>query len=229
MVEPSGKRVVIVWNEHPTEVVAGFHARKVAKILRDKYGHEVVMEKIPVKETNYGIITIRNRPKKRVEALKKLKTSLHIAHQLSAKHGAITFNFHCSPAKSFNRYQIDKDPEEFTVGETEISEYIPNEFRLGFHAIQILRQKNGAIIEIPANFTPISPTIAKRRTKLIKKTLETLGDNIYSMHGQDIKNHTASEYQLMATKLKDPQQKKYLHPAISEKIAAAIHERISRK
>ena len=99
-------KVVLVWNEHPTEVVAGFHARKVAKILKEKYGHEVVMEKIPVAETNYGTITSRKRPKKRVDALEKLRPSLNIARQLSAKHDAITFNFHCSPAKSFNPHQI---------------------------------------------------------------------------------------------------------------------------
>ena len=53
-------KVVLVWNEHPTEVVAGYHARKVAQILKEKYGHEVIMEKVRVAETNYGLYrTIR--------------------------------------------------------------------------------------------------------------------------------------------------------------------------
>ena len=31
-------KVVLVWNEHPTEVVAGFHCRKVAEILKKSTG-----------------------------------------------------------------------------------------------------------------------------------------------------------------------------------------------
>ncbi len=47
-------KVVLIWNEHPTEVVAGFHAREVAEILRrPPYNHEVIVEKIPTRETNY--------------------------------------------------------------------------------------------------------------------------------------------------------------------------------
>lgn len=44
-------RIVILWNEHPTETLAGYHARKVMRLLKD-YGHEVIQEKIPFRACN---------------------------------------------------------------------------------------------------------------------------------------------------------------------------------
>ncbi|MFH0713426.1 MAG: hypothetical protein V1722_03110 [Candidatus Micrarchaeota archaeon] len=97
-------KVVLVWNEHPTEVVAGFHARKVAAILRKKYGHEVVMEKIPAAETAYGIVK-RLPLEKIIDALDShlIFDSNEHARRIGRRHGAFAFNFHSTPFHVFGR------------------------------------------------------------------------------------------------------------------------------
>lgn len=109
-------KVVLVWNEHPTEVVAGFHARKVAQILREKYGHEVVMEKIPVAETNYGIVSRTKNPRTVQKRLSNLKSSIEIAQEIEAKHNLPAFNFHCSEASGMGK-AIERNPKDFELEE----------------------------------------------------------------------------------------------------------------
>ncbi len=95
-------KIVIVLGEHPTEVVAAFHARKVAKILREKYGHDVIVEKVPLEETNYGIVRkvpvgkgklSASEAKKAVIKLISLKDSPGLTESALARHCAdLCFN-----------------------------------------------------------------------------------------------------------------------------------------
>ncbi len=120
-------KIVLVWNEHPTEVVAGYHCRAVAKLLRGM-GHEVIVEKIPAKETNYGIITHdHEKPKSAFEKLAQLKISIEVAREAAEKHDAFAFNFHASPPDvQGNSMQLS--PDDFKIGESRPTESRENKY-----------------------------------------------------------------------------------------------------
>ncbi len=213
-VEPSGKKVVLVWNEHPTEVVAGHHARKVAEILRRDYGHEVVMEKIPVRKTDYGILMRESAANAR-EKLKKLDYSSTIAARYARKHKAFAFNFHASKAEAMGQSET-MAPHDFRVGEQRIHYKIR---RLDTEIVFLPNRGKSFVIEMPGIYFDL-------RSRIHDKTI----DKLFEIEPGD----TNRFFELLLTKigamqLKHPEQQKYLRPAISEKIAAAIHERISRK
>ncbi|MFH0713904.1 MAG: hypothetical protein V1722_04665 [Candidatus Micrarchaeota archaeon] len=215
-------KVVLVWNEHPTEVVAGYHARKVADILRKKYGHEVMVEKVPFKKTNTGIVA-HNSPAKAVNALRVLTSSRGVTAQFSKKHAAPAFNFHTSSQKSFEQSEKRK-PENFRVGNSNIEiepilSFSPFSSEIIFqHGSNPLQHE----IEIPAFYERLPKTsYGRRREKLIhSKTLAHLEGIAYTGALRDV-------YHLERTPLSHSKQKKYLSPIISEKIAAAIHERLT--
>ncbi len=244
-------RVVLVWNEHPTEVVAGYHARKVARILKEKYGHEVILDKIPVSETNYGALSKMQRPsrleKLRVWLYKHLpsridrprlvgrkgyalnkflvspsreksqatmtklwgKPSIEIADEKSKLRGAPCFNFHCTRAERMGN-ALTSGPANFRVGATVDSEIVLEQSRK--------RGKQNAVVELPAFYEEL-PKKALRKQKVRYEFLSTL----FPLNPHSV------QYYFERTPLNHPEQQKFLHPAISEKIAAAIHERITRR
>ncbi|MBI4406658.1 hypothetical protein HY571_01975, partial [Candidatus Micrarchaeota archaeon] len=165
-------KVVLVWNEHPTEVVAGFHVRKVAEILRKKYGHKVVMEKIPVAETNYGMVrslrkgaTVDDVTHK----LLRLKTSLGIAAKAAKKYRTIAFNFHTSPALDLAKATM-KAPQEFEVRECHPDEvHMP--FPWGSIDAEIIFQRfpraNHFVIELPAEYREMRDEMVQKHRKEI--------------------------------------------------------------
>lgn len=119
-------RIVLVWNEHPTEVLAGYHARKAAQLLRKK-GHEVIVEKIPVSQTPFGILReiklgMGSETERLVrEAAVKLlnvKSSEEITDELKARRKAdFCFNFHTtsthvsSPVEKISLTEVGRKPE----------------------------------------------------------------------------------------------------------------------
>ncbi|MFH0714094.1 MAG: hypothetical protein V1722_00435 [Candidatus Micrarchaeota archaeon] len=227
-------KVVLVWNEHPTEVVAGFHARKVAAILREKYGHEVVLEKIPVKETNYGIATALDSGTSALNIaakIDKLKPSIQRARELAEKHSAVVFNFHA--AESARMADADKkEPKEFRVMNIKDSEeHYPAEITIQAKD----REQKHHVIELPGIQINLPTKKREKALERIRKILEAAkhlkrSDPVEKYITQVRLNVELHEYyhaQRMA--VTDSAQKKYLSPAISEKIAAAIHERITRQ
>ncbi len=221
-------KVILVWNEHPTEVVAGYHARKVAEILRRVYRHKVVRVRIPENRTHNGILA-NKLSKNTITRLLKLEAT-DVTKEHSEKHHAITFNFHASPANGMGRATLDH-PNNFRVVEGE-------ESTLDNAEILIEPTKGNYIIEVPAIFVPLPKRIGDRIKKNKRKTWDLVSNalcrepdverrrkiaHISSALVPEIPQHTKW------THMKIKQQQKYLHPAISEKIAAAIHERISRK
>ncbi|MFH0714093.1 MAG: hypothetical protein V1722_00430 [Candidatus Micrarchaeota archaeon] len=213
-------KVVLVWNEHPTEVVAGFHARKVAEILREKYGHEVILEKIPVSETNYGIIRDEPSPKVAAERLAKLKGSSLIAEDYARKYGAPAFNFHASPTMA--QGQSGRKPAwRFKVGKTD-----PTKRTWTQHEIDFLPWKQGTVIELPGElYASGAGSLGRmevKRTRVEDEAKKLQGD-------AKIVAEMASQinYVSLSMPLHEETQKKYLSPIISRKIAAAIHKQVT--
>ena len=213
-------KVVLVWNEHPTEVVAGFHARKVATILRKKYGHEVVMEKIPVKETVHGILR-RESTKIAVKKLIEARDSEEFAREAVLKHKTCAFNFHASDEKIMGQ-AINRKPSDFRIGEFSLSDTRNNT------EITLNRYPNQKhyIVEMPGIYFPLKTKLRKaqekRRNAALKANKRTVP--FWFRAEQALRQN----YHLNRMPLAHKKQQKYLHPAISEKIAAAISKIISR-
>ncbi|MDP3741967.1 MAG: hypothetical protein Q8R15_01495 [Candidatus Micrarchaeota archaeon] len=217
-------KVVLVWNEHPTEVVAGFHARKVAKILREQYGHDVKISKIPVKTTSYGILHDQDTPlQDRLTHLVSHFTSEELTNYFAKKTGMLIFNFHSTEAARMAEATIRK-PHDFRISARDSGK--PK------GELEVLNiGKNAFIVETPAHFR-LLPGKVRRRTNVplirvgaseIAKRLRTKKEKIRFVNKFD------DIYQEKVSPLGSTRQQKYLHPAISEKIAQAIHERITRK
>ena len=248
-------RVVIVWNEHPTEVVGGFHARKVAEILRNKFNHEVIMEKIPRQETNYEILAKMPEPnlfqraafnlekwidKKWPWKFRRLKiflmgayskatlaairhraeinksSSIGLAEDAAKRHQTYAFNFHCSPAHGMGQ-ATTREAKDFEVGRTTVQPRIsPTEIL--FHNT---RDEKASTIEVPAFFENMPKRVFRKRSKRYRFVYD-LDHELNSPEGAK-----SRLYLLQRTPLHHPQQHKYIDRTISEKIAAAIHERIT--
>jgi len=211
-------RIVLQWNEHPTEVVAGFHARKVAEILRNKYGHEVMMEKIPVAETNYGVVKNKSPRAAIVAALWGLKSALGRAEAASKTHSAFAFNFHSSKASAMA--DADTRPtKRFRVGIQPYLDFSDTEL--------MIAHKKGdkhAVVEVPAFYEAMPENVRKRQieqlTKIGKATGGGIGDQFMQL------TELKPDYYLERTPLRHKQQQKYLDPAISEKLAKAINKMV---
>ena len=215
-------KVVLVWNEHPTEVVAGFHCRKVAKLLREM-GHEVIVEKIPARKTNYGIVSHEN-PKQAFDRLAALKTSLEVARDSAQKNDAFAFNFHASIPETLGQ-STKKVPSEFQTGEYNLTKI--NESK----EIMVFKKpgENWAIIELPGLQIPLrDPLFSRKKTKQEAVQRENIEHGFF-IKDELVDRRLEDKYHIHAMPLKHPDQQKYLLPIISEKIAAAIHKRISRQ
>ncbi len=216
-------KVVLVWNEHPTEVVAGFHARKVARILREKYGHEVVVEKNAVTETTYGAL-YKNDVNETARTLENFSTSGEIAISAAMRYNAPAFNFHASTFRYLGQAE-EKKPSRFKVGEHVDDLAATLSFMAGLRhwsEIELFRQKksNSYVVEVPSFEVELPAKIRKKLREKLDRAART-GDFVPALT-DEIARHISNYNPLW-----HPSQQKYLHPAISEKIAAAIHKRIS--
>ncbi len=217
-------KVVLVWNEHPTEVVAGFHARKVTKILRDHYKHRVVLKRIPVAETNYGIV------EQTANRLASLKNSFERARIASRRYGAPSFNFHSSDYRLFKGAEQNA-PEAFKVGlhngrkmNTEAN--YPNEIVIEHGGIGT----EFHVVEIPSAIVALPKRTLARRKKALELAAESALNIKKQTHRLAAVAQLKEDYQVQYAPLTHPRNKYvFTHQTISEKIAAAIHERISRK
>ncbi len=225
-------KVVLVWNEHPTEVVAGYHARKVAKILKEKYGHEVILEKIPVRETNYGIVRRVGKgvePKRAAQELVDLEISLEKAAKAARKHQTPAFNFHASEHTELGNASTAR-PEHFNVEEVNPHEVHRSGALIKSEILmQWLPNTNHFVIEIPAFYKYMRKAQLEKHQKQVHKVFSEILAMEETKRTRMAELDTLSDYHTRYTPLNEPEQQKFLHPAISEKIAAAIHERITRK
>ena len=220
-------KVVLVWNEHPTEVVAGYHCRAVAEILRKRYGHKVVIKKIPVGKTYYGIVSkVSNAEEAAIAAnkLRKLKPSIERAQAFSKTYNAPVFNFHCSDRTVMGE-AAKRTVSKFRIGK-------PDERKDKFHSeigLHGNKRKGGFVVEVPAAFMLFKNNkLAERRFAQIL-TVFSSAKQQSKRTAMQITSDLTIAYHTGTTPLKHPEQQKYLSPAISEKIAQAIHERITER
>lgn len=228
-------KVVLVWNEHPTEVIAGHHCRQVAKILR-KMGHEVIVKKIAARDTIYGTVRHDNY----AAAGKKLlntKPTAEITEEFATKFNAMAFNFHGYAATALRRYRAKK-PERLTIKEKSIKKSLmikgdvcfyrvsPRAFAIEIPGImEKLPKEKRAVQKERLNQALYGAIKAKERTNTSKTLWKRFLD--HPMQMDQILNTTAARYHLDRMPMNLPEQQNFKSPIISEKIAAAIHERIS--
>ncbi|MFH0714063.1 MAG: hypothetical protein V1722_00280 [Candidatus Micrarchaeota archaeon] len=225
-------KVVLVWNEHPTEVVAGFHARKVAEILKNKYGHDVVIEKIPVAETNYGII--RNGKGNKANQLLALRDSIDFFPK-DPSGTKFMFNFHAAPAERIGK-STQMPARLFKVSH---KRWQDNLERFATEITIIKGKGRQYAIEMPGYFTRI-PGNAYRKMLEQKREFETkerskidrkISAGTYTARDilklMEFATATQNTYTIQRTALHTKRQKKFLSSDVSKKIAAAIHERIN--
>ncbi|MFA5246832.1 MAG: hypothetical protein WC408_02995 [Candidatus Micrarchaeia archaeon] len=209
-------KVVLVWNEHPLETVAGHHARKCADILRT-LGHEVVLEKTPVAKTTYGIIRDQTpRQAAKTLAEKDGKGCFDLGGSLrkySKKHDAPVFSFHSSSPEILG-YSEKNEPKKFKTG--------PMGSPGLWYPHEITFVNGNYYVEVPA----IDHELPKQmRNKM--KTKITKVKNI--VKESSVENLLDPYHNVTYSKIRQPEQQKYLDPLITKKIADAIHEIITNK
>lgn len=217
-------KVVIAWNEHPTEVIAGFHARKVAEILREQ-GHEVILHKFPVKETNYGIVA-KNRPKKALRKLLLMTDSFERAQALAIKHGAFVFNFHASAPGCYGT-PASKEVKDFEIAFKHIRDFTHSPEIPIFHPLPTADKH--FVVEVPGDEIKIlSNKTTARERKQIQQKLKKIEQKLQerNIRGKISKN-TDSVYYNYAMPINPAQNPKYLDSLLTRRIAATIHEKIS--
>ncbi|MFA5246833.1 MAG: hypothetical protein WC408_03000 [Candidatus Micrarchaeia archaeon] len=214
-------KVVLLWNEHPNENLAGYHARRCAKLLKDM-GHEVILEKLPYKDTVQAKM-LAGTPKQAAEALWKEHgrncSGDLLVREYETKHGAPVFSFHTTGHDMWGEPE-DIPPEKFKVWVVEhTNRPLKNE-------IQFLRIGNNFDVELPAVDHPISD-VAKKAYRLDEVKNE-LVDIAGAYNYLQMTEHRPERH-LFVNKLCRPEQKKYLAPILTEKIAKTIDEIIKKQ
>ncbi len=215
-------RVVLVWNEHPNEVVAGFHARKVAEILRRKYRHEVTLVKLPFSRSEYAVLRGKTPLQHRLVQLARYdsSSSYAIAKDLAKKHGVPVFNFHSTPAE--NMAQANKrKPRSFRLSRRNFVNKILGEllvYGLG---------KNGFIVEVPAHFQSLPARLIELTTRRkLRRAIRAVEKRLSRVELKVLVEALRPLYYTMVPPLQQHRQKKFLSPVISRKLAEEIHARL---
>ncbi|MFH0713051.1 MAG: hypothetical protein V1722_00165 [Candidatus Micrarchaeota archaeon] len=218
-------RAVLLWNEHPTEVVAGVHCRRVAAILRRKYGHDILTIKLPPQYTIFGLL--RNEkmtPEEKALELMNLATgggSVGIVRDTAKKARCPVFNFHASQDTAF-RHARRKEPPEFQIGRR-----MPQDRQMEKELIVTKTSENAFLVEMPAVYAPIPMKLkVKELAEIVQKTRALLKGKSKE-HYLAIAKLLNPTYHAEATKLGTIRQEKYLHEDISRKLAEEIHKQIT--
>ena len=216
-------KVVLMWNEHPHETVGGYHARRCAKLLKDM-GHDVVVEKVPFKDTLHGRF-LAGTPRQAAEAFAhehaRNMSNDPLIGEYERKHGATVFSFHTTACNEWGE-PSDTPPEKFKVwvaGEKDGD-------RPGSDEIQFYPSNGSYYVELPAvyHLVPEVQDRIRRLNEVTTELIELVGPYRYHrMTEHDPGRH------LFVSKIKRPEQKKYLDPAITKKIAHAIDGIITGK
>ena len=219
-------KVVLVWNEHPSEgPVTGHHVRAVAKILRS-YGHEVIVEKIPTAETIWGALN-HGTPAQSVRRLLEIPFTEDVTNKFGIKHGCTVYNFHSSnPNVLGNSKSLES--KDFRVEHYDF----PDDF---IHNPEIDIRLNSPtyahkcyVVEVPAIKEPIPFQQSVSRNERVTEIFDTIAQtkSLTPLQRATLMARLKSFYQLETAPANLAAQKKYLDPIISMKIADAIHERI---
>ncbi len=88
-------------------------------------------------------------------------------------------------------------------------------------------EENCAIVEVPGLEFPLrQPLFLQRETKLEAIERENIEKGFF-VKDENVHYRLQPKYHLYSMGLKHPEQRKFLDTTISEKIARAIHERLS--
>lgn len=226
-------RIVIVFNEHPTERIAYYHARKVADILERRYGHEVVRKPIPTKDTNLGLLMCE--PEEGLaRKLFERKNSDKIALEAAEKHGGQAFNFHSSACEGMGE-AVQRTPEKFRV-----RHYKRVLKKMRNAELTIEGRERGFVVEVPGFYSPLPKKVSEKADKGFRAALKEFATGFLARvlgHGKSedyiaLQSHLNyimnKNYRKNYTPLYRREQEKYLSPKISEKIAKKIHEMVSK-
>ena len=209
--------VTILWGEHPLEVNAGIHARRVVEILRKKYGHEVTVKKIPLRETYYYVIQSLAKgkitPKDAVERLEKISDWIQlIKENLPRKSGHFLFNFHGTPSEYWSEHaDFEKNPSDFRIGRRGEIRFLcgPREW-----------SENGYAVEVPETRKKFPQKVSAVNAKAVEQIQQIKPD--YKLNPL---MYMGSEIPVSLEKQR-AQQSRFQSPEISEKIAKYIDEEI---
>lgn len=212
-------KISLIFNEHPQEVVAGHHARLVAKALKEKYGDEVFIAKIPVEETAFGIVcrALKNEfsDDETRHKVRFRPTSMALAER-HARNGGFVFNFHSSNfltmAKERLAYSWRKRSGK-PRSKNDPAEYYPIRRPLLARLVEFEKSKSNPrvfVLELPERLVPLKPAF---RSKL--KSLKT-GDKLVDEDFHD-------DYGFYSPLWK---QGLFASSEIAEAIAKHIHEEI---
>ncbi|MCX6767958.1 MAG: hypothetical protein NTY90_04510 [Candidatus Micrarchaeota archaeon] len=192
-------RIAIIANEHPNEVVAQHHARKVAEILREA-GHDVVYYKHPFEKTALGIASkakelgpnqVEER-KKLVKVTKEIPRSLDLAQEVRKKAGAdYAYNFHATPSIDavFSNKKVGFLPES-KVGIVEVPAVFTELKRGGKNAeafFELLKETNAK--EVRPLSAPARLSYYLKRTTPLKMNEEYLSPEISNEIAKEILAH----------------------------------------
>ena len=233
-------KIVIIRGAYPTAVAADVHARRIVDILRTKYGHEVVVHKIPLGETEFGIV--RNlSPVEGVKLLARQAALLPKAKEIGKKHDAFTFAFN---AHGTGEVQPNDQPENFPISEHDHERYFLDHSR-GIKFITSPGHPKSYVIELPAHFVDV---IGKRRAKKLEriKAIERMAlpnKKTRRVGNGDILDGASRKQWKIASLLSEhyhtqvapasakvlPMQKRFLSPVISKRVAAYIHKIVKGK
>lgn len=209
-------KVVLLWNEHSNENLAGYHARRCATLLKEM-GHEVVVEKVPYKETIQAKL-LAGTPKEAAKAIldyEKNQDASPLIQRYEKKHNAPVFSFHTSHLQTMGKSE-DLPPERFN---TQITDADVLDCEIGF-----LPKGKSFYVEVPAVYHPISNDTKNKRKiqfeRVWNEYVRLKKEHAFNLH---------EDYHLKITKLGKDDQQKYLNPIITNKIACAIHEIIENK
>lgn len=228
------KRIVIAWNEHPSESpVAGLHARRVANLLVKEHGdkYEVIVHKIPFKETNMGIVRDQELSEDEAKAkLSKLLESMSVSKQLSKWYGsAFVFNFHASPSGAL------KSDSSWVRGFSPYGQFVVPIDKSNEYSLTVEKKGKCHVVEVPAVY---SLQYARRNARIpgrqvmlnrVNKLIEAHGPkNFYDkfFSADVLINSLKEDYQKKVTKLSKSGQNRFTNPAVSRKIAVAIHDTV---
>ncbi len=214
--------VVLLWNEHPTEVVAGFHARKVAKILEERYGHYVEVMKIPFGASSYAELRLPGKTlrQKLLILANRFGETRSITEHVARKIGIAVFNFHSSDARVMAQARKRK-PHEFRIsrkytrkprGELEV----------------IKRGKNAFLVETPAHFYSLPSRAFRINVRELLKEVGRVSKKLSKAKRINLVHALDPYYQCKVARLQSTHQRKYISPIISEKLADEIHARLIR-
>ncbi len=221
-------KAMLIWNEHPTEIVAGVHARRVAVELR-RLGHTVRLFKIPAKHTIYGQLRDKSKPVRQrlIEMARQNMSSVSIAKNFAKEFEIPVFNFHASESYRLGQ-STKRKPHEFRIDRKRSFTY-----RKDMKELEVANVgKNAFIVEMPARYHELPDAgLSKIEIQEIMKEGGKLlsGSELKDLEKLNLLEQLGAHYHSKGAKIGGRKNQKYLHPIITQKLTEEIHKQLTRR